>query len=234
MRVDICIPAFNEEKIIAEAVQEVQNILSGIPNIDFKIVVADNGSTDKTAREAQRISGVSVLTAPLRGKGAAIIAAARLSSSDIFGFIDADLSAEPSNISKLLDPLVRNECDIAIGSRLVDTRIVKREWLRTLLSKLFNLVRRAVLGVSVQDTQCGLKLMNVRGRDVLLQCKEVGWFFDMEFLAQAERAGLRIMEVPVRWDEHRFAGRKSKLNLLRDGLGTLSALLRIYRRITRK
>ena len=232
MRIDICIPAFNEEKIIAEAAQEVVEVLRGIANIESRVIVVDNGSTDETASRAKKVPGVSVLMVPTKGKGAAVIAAARSSSSDIFGFIDADLSADPDDIPKLLAPLVRNEYDIAIGSRLMDTKLVRRELLRTFFSKVFNLLRKAALGISVQDTQCGLKLMNPRGREVLTRCKETGWFFDMEFLAQAERSGLRILEIPVHWDEHRFAGRASKLNLLRDGFKALAAFIRIYGRIT--
>ena len=234
MRIDICVPAFNEEKIIAEAVASVRTVLSGITDAEHHVIVADNGSTDDTASRAEQIEDVSVLSVPNRGKGAAVVAAAGQSTADVFGFIDADLSADPNDILKLLEPLVRNECDIAIGSRLIDTSIIKREWLRTFLSRLFNLVRRVVLGVGVSDTQCGLKLMNVLGRNVLAGCEERGWFFDIEFLAQAERANLRIVEIPIHWNEHRFEGRKSKLNLVRDGFGTLGALARIYFRTMSK
>ena len=231
MRIDLCIPAFNEETIIAEVTRELSSVLSNIPETNFVITVANNGSTDRTALRAREVPGVSVLEVPIKGKGAAVIAAARASTADVFGFIDADLSAEPRDISKLLAPLRSGEYDIAIGSRLADTSVVKRESLRTFGSQMFNLLRKIVLGISVQDTQCGLKFMNVRGRDVLTRCKETGWFFDMEFLARAEQADLRIIELPVRWDEHHFADRKSKLNLVRDGFATLGALLRIRRNI---
>jgi len=230
MKVDLCIPAFNEESVIGETVQEVKGVLAGIPDTPHLIVVANNGSTDRTAERA-REAGASVLDIPMKGKGAAVIGAARASSADIFGFIDADLSAEPSDIHTLLAPILSGECDIAVGSRLLDTRTVKREYLRTFGSQAFNLLRKATLGISVRDTQCGLKFMNVRGRGALELCKETGWFFDMEFLARAERSGLRIRELPIRWNEHRFEGRKSKLRLIRDGFGFLNALQRIYRRL---
>lgn len=231
MRIDICIPAFNEEKIIAETATSVRTVLSSMPDITYSVIVADNGSTDRTAIEAKKVAGVSVVTVSTRGKGAAVVECAKVSSADIFGFIDADLSADSSEIQKLLEPLLKHECDIAIGSRLLDTSLVKREWLRTFFSRLFNFLRKMVLGISIQDTQCGLKLMNNRGREVLSQSQEKGWFFDMEFLARAERQGLRIIEIPIKWDEHRFVGRESKLNLLRDGFGALIALVRISRRI---
>ena len=228
MKIDICIPAWNEEQIIVEAVESVRNVLRNVFSTEFCIIVADNGSTDETSSRVKKCTGVSVLSVPRHGKGTAVVAAAQVSTADIFGFIDADLSADPSDILKLLAPLLRDECDISIGSRLMDTSMVKRERIRTFLSRLFNKMRKAILGISVLDTQCGLKLMNSKGRDALAHCKERGWFFDMEFLARAERAHLRIVEIPVNWNEHRFAGRKSKLNMVRDGFGALIAFARIY------
>lgn len=230
MRIDMCIPAFNEEKIIVEAAEAVSQVLRGIPGAESRLIVADNGSTDETAKRAGGVADVSVLAVPRRGKGAAVIAAAKLSQADFFGFIDADLSAEPVEMLKLLRPLLADDCDIAIGSRLTNRQIVKRDWLRTTLSRIFNRVRKIILGISVKDTQCGLKLMNRRGREVLATGQEVGWFFDLELLSRAEQAGLHVKEIPVNWEEFRFADRQSKLKLLRDGLGALAAMIRIYRR----
>ena len=68
---------------------------------DCRVVVAVNGSTDRTAERARKVNGISVLTIPTRGKGAAVVAAARASFADIFGFIDADLSTPPSSIREL-------------------------------------------------------------------------------------------------------------------------------------
>ena len=233
MRTEICIPAFNEERIIAEAVQAVARAFREAGR-EALITVADNASTDRTASIAGGIPRVSVLPVPVRGKGAAVIAAVRRSEADLFGFIDADLSVNPREIISFLTPLEGNECDIVIGSRLLDSTIVDRGMFRTLLSKTFNILRRMIVGVNVEDTQCGLKVMNARGKEILAKCTETGWFFDMEFLARAERAGLRIREVPIHWHEFRFPGRASKLNLLCDSVGALCAMFRIRRAITTK
>jgi len=226
MTIEICIPAFNEERIIAEAARAVGNVLQAAGKAAL-VTVSDNASTDATASIARGIKGVSVLFVPIRGKGAAVIAAARRSEADIFGFIDADLSADPANIPLLLSLLEGGACDIAIGSRLVDTHTVQRGMMRTVLSRMFNVVRKLIVGIRVEDTQCGLKLMNARGKAVLARCSETGWFFDMEFLARAEAADLRIKEVPIGWDEHRMPWRASKLKYVRDSIGALFAMLRI-------
>lgn len=228
MRIELCIPAFNEERIIAEAARAVLQLLQAAGK-DAIVTVSDNASTDGTARTAAEVAGVMVYSIATRGKGAAVVAAARRSEADVFGFIDADLSADPREITALL-PFVENGAyDIVIGSRFIDTRKVRRGMLRTALSRMFNLVRKMIIGIKAEDTQCGLKLMNARGREVLARCTETGWFFDMEFLARAERAGLRIHEMPVSWDEERMHGRSSKLNHLRDSVGALRAMLRIRR-----
>ncbi len=231
MRIDICIPAYNEEDVIEEAAKSVVTSLRAIPGADMRVVVVDNGSTDRTAERAASISGVSVMKIEERGKGAAITAAARESNADYFGFIDADLSASPDDIATLLKVVQSGEADIAVGSRLLDTKTVQREWLRTLSSHFFNALRRLLLGITVKDSQCGLKMMNPRGREVLAECMEKGWFFDMEFLMRAQRNGLTVREIPIRWDEHHFPGRQSKLRFIRDGFGAVRAMIRIRRSV---
>ncbi len=233
MKIEICIPAFNEAAIIAESSREVVHVFHESGK-DAKVTVIDNASTDDTARVAGAIEGVSVLKVPARGKGAAVIGAARQSSADIFGFIDADLSVSPEEAPPLIALIESDACDIAIGSRLVDPAMVNRGIFRGISSKVFNAIRKRLIGIQVRDTQCGLKLMNERGREVLARCEETGWFFDVEFLARAEHAGLRIREVPVRWHEYRFPGRRSKLKFARDTLKGIQAMFRIRKRLLRQ
>lgn len=229
-KIEICIPAFNEERIIAEAVHAISAVLESARR-KAQITVSDNDSNDKTAAIARAIPNVAVISIRTRGKGAAITAAARRSTADIFGFIDADLSANPEDIIPLLSLVEQGDCDIAIGSRLMDTAMIDRGIFRTLLSRAFNVARKTLVGVAAMDTQCGLKVMNARGREVLADCKEEGWFLDIEFLARAERVRLSIREVPIHWKEKRFADRKSKLSPFRDSIGAFRAMLRIRRRI---
>lgn len=157
MRIDICIPAYNEEKIIAEAVYSVSEALSLIPNITWRVIVSENGSVDNTAQYA-RTAGAYVISTSESGKGGAIIAAARVSQADIFGFIDADLSADPTYIAILLKEIYKG-ADIAIGSRLLKKEETSRSIFRTVTSIMFNMLRKSLLGVRVSDAQCGLKLM---------------------------------------------------------------------------
>ena len=106
-----------------------------------------------------------------------------------------------------------------------------REWWRTGSSKLFNMLARVITHVTVSDTQCPLKIMNRRGREIMLATEEETWFFDLEFIALCERLGIGKVEVPVTWEEHRYPNRGSKVRALRDGFGAVVAMWRIRSRL---
>lgn len=227
---DLCIPTKNESEIIAKSLQTLRDTLQSLL-FEWQIIVADNGSSDNTLGIVKGLHFLNVrsVSIPGSGKGNAITTIARESTSDIFGFIDADLSADPKHIVEFVNLITEGKIDIAIGSRLIDQHFVKRSFLRTLSSQIFNLIRRIILGIRVQDSQCGLKVMNVRGRNILAQCNEKGWFLDLEFLLRAEKSGLVIQEVPINWVEHRITNRKGRLRLISDGWGALIAMIRIRR-----
>lgn len=231
--IDLCIPTYNEADIIADSLRIVEHGLQNI-SYEWQIVIADNGSVDGTADivEALQLSRVRVLSIPKCGKGAAIVAVAQTSTAGLFGFIDADLSVDPGDIGEFIRYIESGHADIVIGSRLIDTRLVQRALLRSLSSRLFNLIRCLILGIHVTDSQCGLKVMNARGREILAQCTEKGWFMDIEFLRRAELAGLTIREMPVHWVEYRFTGHKSKLRMISDGWEALRAMIRIRRSVS--
>lgn len=227
----LAIPVHNESDIIEASLRRTLEAMVGA-GVSFEVLVVDNASTDGTAAavDALALPNVSVSSIQRKGKGAAIWEGGRIArgrDARFFAFIDADLSADPSMLPELLAYLVRDQADVVIGSRLLDKRRVKRSFVRTFSSELFNLVRRAVLGITVRDTQCGMKLLNTRALDVLARCTESTWFLDMELLARAQAEKLRIKEVAVDWDEFRFPGRKSKLRVFRDGIGAIVAMLRI-------
>ncbi len=230
MKIDICVPAHNEAEIIVPA---LERLLAALPSpLVPTILLAENASIDGTAERVieARLPNVQILRIKGKGKGLAIREAARVSSGDVFGFIDADLSADPSSIPELVMRL-QSGADIVIGSREGSVNRVQRAFLRGMSSRAFNLVVRRLFGVHYLDTQCGLKLMNSRGRDILLMGQERGWIFDIEFLFLATRKGLRIEEHPVDWEEFRFARRKSKLRPIRDGARAFLGMATLRRRL---
>lgn len=226
---ELCIPAYNESSIIAETVTSLVSILDSRADWEWQITVADNGSTDDTRKkvEALRHPRVRVRSIAEKGKGGAIISVARESAADIFGFVDADLSADPCSILPFVAEIERGEKDALIGSRLLEPSQVSRGKLRKFLSWCFNTLRKILLDIEVKDSQCPLKIMNTRGTAVLASCTEKTWFFDLEFLARLRRHGLSFSEVPIAWEEERYAGRKTKIRFVRDALGAVAALFRI-------
>ncbi len=235
MKLDLAMPAYNEAPIIARAAGIVSATLGAIPNLTWHLTVVDNASTDGTAQVVAALGDphVSALSIPTKGKGAAVVAAACASEGEVFGFIDADLSADPHHIAEFLEILERDEADVVIGSRLSRGARVDRGWVRTFSSRLFNTLRHMLLGVQVEDSQCGLKLTNARGKEELRACSETGWFFDVEWLSRLERKGLRINEVPITWKEELFTGREAKLRVLTDGAEAIIAFFRIRSRLSR-
>lgn len=231
MRLDICIPAHNEAPIIAESVRAVREAFADSAH-DVRVIVADNASTDGTGDVVRALGApdVVVLAVPEKGKGAAVVAAARASDADFFGFLDADLSADPAHFKDLIEAH-ESGAHIAIGSRLHPEADIDRSFARTASSRAFNLMRRVMVGVPVRDSQCGIKFTGKDGLEHLRACEETGWFFEVEWLRRAERAGLSIEEVPIVWHEFRYADRKSKLKVIEAGFAALAAFARIRRRV---
>ncbi|MBD3281860.1 glycosyltransferase [Candidatus Uhrbacteria bacterium] len=147
----------------------------------------------------------------------------------VFGFIDADLSADPDAIPGMVNRILEDKADIVIASRLLITKTTNRSWLRTISSQAFNFLADLVLKLDVEDAQCGLKIMNEKGLEVLKSCQEDGWFLDIELLAHARKNNLRIVEIPVPWIEFRYPERKSQIKHFKDGIEAIKAIFRINR-----
>ncbi len=231
MLFDLCVPARNEGMTIQDALRRLVKSLGDL-GIDWQITVVVNGSTDDTFKKVLEYGDrVVALERKEAGKGAAIRFAAQNSQSDFFGFIDADLSADPDMIAPIVKKILDGQADVMIGSRLANTRTTNRSWLRTLSSQFFNLMSRLILGLKVKDAQCGLKVMNSRAKNILASCQETGWFLDIEFLARIAQDGLKVVEVPVPWIEFRYAMRQSQIRMFGDGLRAIGAMWRIRLRL---
>ncbi|WP_345712311.1 GtrA family protein, partial [Kineococcus glutinatus] len=113
---------------------------------------------------------------------------------------DVDLSTDLAALLPLIAPLLSGHSDVAIGSRLAHGSRVVRGPKREFISRSYNLLLHGALRVRFSDAQCGFKAIRKDAADALLPLVEdTGWFFDTELLVLAERAGLRIHEVPVDW-----------------------------------
>jgi putative flippase GtrA len=204
LQVDIVVPVRNEEHDLAPSIRRLVGYLrQGFP-FSARVTIADNGSTDATsaiadglAREFDEVRAVRM---EQPGRGRALRAIWSESDAEVLAYMDVDLSTDLNALLPLVAPLLSGHSDLAIGTRLARGARVIRGPKRELISRCYNVLLHACLGVRFSDAQCGFKAISREQARVLLPLtRDTGWFFDTELLVLAERAGLRIHEVPVDW-----------------------------------
>ncbi|WP_307818573.1 glycosyltransferase family 2 protein, partial [Streptomyces sp. MBT62] len=225
---DVVVPVFNEETDLEPNVRRLHAHLSEAFPYPFRITVADNASTDRTPRIAARLAaelpGTEWLRLPEKGRGRALRAAWSQSPAPVLAYVDVDLSTELAALLPLVAPLISGHSDLAIGTRLAPASRVVRGPKREVTSRCYNALLRSTLAVGFSDAQCGFKAVRRDVADVLLPLVEdTGWFFDTELLVIAERAGLRIHEVPVDWVDDP----DSRVDILATALADLRGIARI-------
>ncbi|MFV6031009.1 glycosyltransferase [Streptomyces sp. NPDC056264] len=201
---DVVIPVYNEEKDLEPCVRRLHEHLLRTFPYGFRITVADNASTDTTpevaAGLAAEVPEVRSVRLEQKGRGRALRTVWSGSDAPVLAYMDVDLSTDLNALLPLVAPLISGHSDLAIGSRLARSSRVVRGPKREFISRAYNLILRGSLAARFSDAQCGFKAIR---RDVaerlLPMVEDTGWFFDTELLVLAERAGLRIHEVPVDW-----------------------------------
>ncbi len=227
-RVDIVIPVYNERAALEPSIRRLHAFLSENLRYDWRIVIADNASTDATpfiARElARELSSVAVVSLALKGRGRALRAAWSASDADLVCYMDVDLSTDLEALRPLLDGLESGDAEVAIGTRLSPDSEVVRGREREFISRSYNRLLRLTLRARFSDAQCGFKALRAdAARRLLPQIKDEGWFFDTELLVLAQRQGMRIHEVPVHWVDDP----DTRVKVVRTALGDLRGIARM-------
>ena len=226
--VDITLPVYNEERDLAPAVRRLHNYLHSEFPFSARITIADNASTDGTAAQALRLAtelrGVRLLRLSEKGRGRALAASWLTSDAQVVAYMDVDLSTDLSALLPLVAPIISGHSDVSIGSRLVTGARVVRSARRELISRCYNLLLRVVLGVRFKDAQCGFKAVRADvARRLVPGVQNRNWFFDTVLLVQAERAGLRVHELPVDWVEDA----DSRVDILATAVEDLGGIWRL-------
>jgi glycosyltransferase involved in cell wall biosynthesis len=232
--ISIVIPAFEEEARVGGSIRKILSFLRE-NSINAELIVVDDGSRDGTAesaREAFSTAGdipVSVIRyEENRGKGFAVKTGLLAARGDIAIFSDADLSTPIEEMRKLIDPIRDGEYDLTFGSRALDRTLIgtHQPWRREQGGKVFNLVVRTLTGMPFWDTQCGFKAFKMSKFRPLLDLMKIDRFgFDVEFLYVAKLHGLRLNEIPVRWNNDE----RSKVSVLRDSMRMFKEVTEIRR-----
>ncbi|HEY1566755.1 MAG TPA: glycosyltransferase [Solirubrobacteraceae bacterium] len=203
-RIDIVVPVHNEQAVLQDSIGRLHEFLSHEMPYAWRIVIADNASTDATLAMARamafELEHVTVLHLAHKGRGRALRAAWTASDADVLCYMDVDLSTDLRALLPLVSSLVCGHSEVAIGSRLASGARIDRGPKREVISRAYNLLLRHVLRARFSDAQCGFKAIRAdAARTLLPQIQDQGWFFDTELLILAQRRGLRIHEVAVDW-----------------------------------
>ena len=208
--VSIVVPTYNERQNLARLVDSIDQHLR---HRAYEIVIVDDSSPDGTgdlARDLARAYPIRVLTRPAKsGLGSAYRDGFKAAHGDLVFEMDADLSHDPRYIPALIEA-VEHGADVAIGSRYVaQGRVVGWGAYRKLVSGVGNLLAKLTLGLRTRDVTSGYRCYAREAADVVQLARSDGYAFQVEALYLARRRGLRIVEVPITF-ENRTVG-KSKL-----------------------
>jgi glycosyltransferase involved in cell wall biosynthesis len=194
--VSIIVPVYKGEKFIRKNLEVMKKTLAwNFPN--FEIVVIIDGNNDNSYNEAMKVKGVKVYKYDInKGKGYALKYGFDFCSGDYITFMDADLDLPPKQISNFIPYM--ETADIVIGSKRHPFSRLNYPFARKVLSQCFSLYSKLILGVSLRDTQSGLKLMKREVLEVLLPLITIKRFaFDLELMFLAEKHNFRTVEAPL-------------------------------------
>jgi glycosyltransferase involved in cell wall biosynthesis len=204
-QVDVVIPVYNEEEALEGSIHKLAGYLEAHCPYRWRIIIADNASTDRTPEIGRRLAEASERVQYLRleqkGRGRALRAAWSQSQADVLSYMDVDLSTDLDCFLPLIEPLMEGRYGVAIGSRLKKGAQVTRGLKREVISRIYNLMMGAMFPrKGFYDAQCGFKAITRQAAQELLPLvKDQAWFFDSELLLKARARGYRIHELPVRW-----------------------------------
>jgi glycosyltransferase involved in cell wall biosynthesis len=227
-QVEIVVPVKNEQHDLEPSVTRLVGYVRNAFPFTTRVTIADNGSTDGTWPEAcaleARFPEVRAVHLDLPGRGRALHQVWSSSDAEVLAYMDVDLSTDLNALLPLVAPLLSGHSDVAIGSRLAHGSRVVRGLKREIISRCYNLLLRITLGVRFSDAQCGFKAIGAyQATQLLPLVEDRGWFFDTELLVIAERAGLRIHEVPVDWMDDA----DSRVDIVATAWGDLRGIARL-------
>ncbi|MCL4537317.1 MAG: glycosyltransferase family 2 protein [Nitrospirae bacterium] len=199
----VIIPAYNEGKTIFQNLMIVSETME-TGNLDFEIILVDDGSSDDTFDEAKRAANSSQKIKVVHyehnaGKGTAFKKGFENSSGKDIALLDADLDFHPSQLLKMLNVLQQTGADIVIGSKYHTESKVNYPFLRRIMSKGYAFLVKLLFKMPFRDTQSGIKVFKreILGSVLPYMTKSKGYAFDVEILLAAYKQGAQINEYPV-------------------------------------
>jgi len=199
MKLIVAIPAYNEASVISDVIKSVKQTLKNLSLFQKKsVVVVDDGSSDKTGNEAVREADVVLTHVINLGLGAAIQTAfvyARINRADVLVTFDADGQHVARDIARLIQPIIKNQADIVIGSRMLG--LGRMPILRELVNITANYVTFITTGVKTGDSQSGLRAFNkkaIQKINIISKGMEVS----SEIFMHIKTLRLKLAEIPIK------------------------------------
>lgn len=233
MTFDITIPVLNEAETLDRQIRILYAFLvNHYPDLEqWRIVIADNGSTDDTLAIAQqlaaRLANVTFLKVPKKGVGLALKTSWTKSKADIVGYMDLDLATDLPHFLEAYHAIAKENYDLVYGTRLhPKAKVINRTLKREISSRGFNWILRHYLGVHFSDGMCGFKFLK-RGLFPSLfkyGAQNDGWFFSTELLTVGEWLGYKIFELPVKWTDDSSSSKVKILPLAKKYLKSMQVL----------
>ncbi len=230
--VSIVLPAYNEAEYLEPAVTKISQTLKDC-QYNYEIIIAEDGSTDGTDRKAaeiaQQLRFVRHIHRDKRlGRGTALKNAFLQSNREVLVYMDLDLATDLNYLPPLVDAIAVEGYDFATGSRMMPASKAERTLKRTISSKTYNFLVRAMLSSKLRDHQCGFKAF--KRAPLMRLLDEVGathWFWDTELLVRAQLDGFKVKEIPVEWK----SGRGTKVNFFKDSWNMFRQIVGLWWKI---
>jgi len=226
-RIAVLIPCHNEELTVAAVVSAFRAQLP-----QARIYVFDNNSTDGTAERALG-AGATVMSEPRQGKGFVVQTMFRRVDADVYVMVDGDGTYPADEVVRLIDPILHDEADMVVGSRLHNETSSEFRAINRWANRLVQTVLNSMFRVKLTDILSGYRAFN-RNFVKTLPVFGGGFEIETELTIKAVARGYRIVEIPTALTS-RPAGSHSKIKFFRDGfliLNTILALFRDYKPLT--
>lgn len=237
MKIEFCLPVYNETAILKDNVLRLLDFVKQQNfSFDWQIVLIVNGSNNEFENLAKSIASdfsdlIKTVIYTEKGKGQAIKNYALISTADIFVYMDADLAVALTDLPNLVTPLLNNEADLVMGSRLLKGSKKERSFFREFSSLIYIWLSKIIICHNFSDLQCGFKAINLnKFKQIIPLIKDNQWFFDTELIYLFQQNNWRIKEIPVDWSENRYQARRSKIKVFKDGWSFIKKLIELRMR----
>lgn len=232
----LILPCYNEGEHFSSSLNRIIAALSNA-KIRYEIILVEDKSSDNTLQliksflqEHKKEQITLVEHAKNKGRGRSVADGIHKSSADYVGFMDIDCEISPAYIASFLNTL-KQDGDVVYGVRSYPLTV--SGIIRALASKMYSLLVRLLLKTKVLDTEVGFKFFKRQSiMQSLDETEDEHWFWDTEIMIRAERNGLKIIGIPVKF--HRRTDKTSTVHLLEDTLEYLQKLIAFRKTLTQK